>query len=239
MSELITTHEETEYRYYTRENPQECEAVLRESFDFLRRMGAYTSRSLQAVLTHADTMENVRLRGADLAGPTPFVVRAERQAHYDEETEVKYGGVTGVVVGMPTGDDRLLVAVHSGSRRTGVGARLVEFARAWGNYNAVTWVGRTNSVGQRFLLAQGWLPQQFNGAGAICYTYGDRSDADAVEEDTRFLVGGGAVNPNEYLRAARDQLSGSAPTLAYQPRRGRRARFEPVFLDDEPSNDEF
>lgn len=210
MPSRLTSHNETQFVMFGPGDGIEYEHALRSSFEFMRRMGRYTARTLSAVLNAADRAESARISGREAEySNMPVVLRAERVSRYDEETEVKYGGVVGVCIGMPAGDDRLLLAVHSEHRRHGVGAMLVGCARNYHTADPVAWVGTRNTVGQMFLLAQGWTPTSLNGGGAICYSPSLMSDP--VEEDPFAAVPSGR-------RGRRGSLRFEEPEPMYDPR---------------------
>jgi GNAT superfamily N-acetyltransferase len=160
----------------------ELEGALRGAWDFIRRMGRYTPRTVNALVNLADRAEGRRINGRPMrTEEAPIVIRMELPYRYDEDTECKHGGTIGVAVLLPEGDDRVLVAVHKDSRRKGVGRELMHRAVAGAERretSPVTWVAADNADSQMFLLALGWRPVSLNGAGAVCYS---QRQADAVE----------------------------------------------------------
>ncbi len=157
---------------------------LREAFAFLRRHGdrRYSARSLMNLLSTADTVEALTESGRVLdTRALPVVLVAETPFTYDEETEVKSGGIAAVAVKYP--DGKTMVGVHQTRRRARVGMACV---RMLGDYlpgPVVLWVHNTNTVGQQFCLSLGLTPRSMNPSGAMAYsaTYFEEEESMAVE----------------------------------------------------------
>ncbi len=107
------------------------------------------------------------------------VCEAETPTHYDPDTEVKTGGLNGVIVQLRTGE--ILLAVNPDSRRHGVATRLLS--------TIVNSTGRTgffdlsvhNDEAQHFALTAGYRPLAVTTAGRIHYT----SNGNVMEENTQ------------------------------------------------------
>lgn len=139
---------------------------MRQAFEFLRAAAGrhYTHSTLMKVLDFAD---NYGFRTDD-DSPKPCLLRAVVESSYDPDTEVKRGGLLGVLVQMNDGNRRAVLAVAEQFRRKGVGSALLDLhTRAIGSPNF--WVARGNVGAQQFLLQRGLVVQQMNGRGALMY----------------------------------------------------------------------
>lgn len=101
-------------------------------------------------------------------GTMPLLVVADTPITYDEETEVKQGGMLGIVVCWP--NDRTVIAVHARRRREGLGMALMDrLIYNIGRESVVLWAARDNRVGHHFALDLGLFPSAMNLSGAIRY----------------------------------------------------------------------
>lgn len=148
------------------------EDTLRKAFNFLRRHddGRYSSRTKMRVLSAAERAEKLRTEGATpTSSGLPGVLSVETPFSYDEDTEVKLGGVVAVAVVWPTEEGRLLLATHTEHRRNRIGQLLVEACRVLGVTELTAWVNRTNRAGQHFLLSLGFAATAINNSGGVCW----------------------------------------------------------------------
>lgn len=150
----------------------EYPAALRAAYDFLRRNGRYTNRTLSEILSQAEILDGHRAG----AVPDTALYRLSFPSEYDEETEVKYGGMAGIAVVL-TPENKLLLAVHRQRRRGKLGTLLMDAVNGRHRHFSA-WVSGQNLDGQQFLLSYGLFPVSMNGMGAVCYS---RHDGDPVE----------------------------------------------------------
>ncbi len=142
---------------------------LSKSFQYVRSQGGghYSDRTVMHLQRNIERVDRDP-HDMDL----PFLVVAEAPFSYDEDTEVKSGGILGMLIRWP--DTKTVIAVHRNSRRKSVGRRLFEVAQR--NYLDMSfWVGRSNRQGQQFLLSLGMSPSAMNSQGGIRFS--------TVEED--------------------------------------------------------
>lgn len=150
------------------------------AFDFLQRNadGRYSDRTLMTVNRLATRSEDVRNGEMAERYPTPGVCSLAVAIEYDEETEVKRGGLRAVAVALPAEwGSRLVIATARDVRGNGHARQLVDDMRC--NYsNLHAWVGNTNIVGQQFLLSLGAFPVAMNSNRAIMFswTYPDEDE---------------------------------------------------------------
>lgn len=158
--------------------------LLRQAFAFFRVHGdrRYSPNSLLKILTFADYMDRV------VAGAEPFrseacpsIVVAETPYTYDEETEVKSGGVLGYTLLLP--DNRLMLAVHGSKRRAKIGTALLRFVTTYIATTPEVWVHRNNRTGAHFLLSLEMSPWTINSAGAVQYSEVTPESEDAGATD--------------------------------------------------------
>lgn len=131
---------------------------MRAAFQFLRTHGdsKYTATSLMNLLSAAE--------GA--TGDRPLLHVLEAPSSYDEETEVKTGGMVGVAIKYTNG--KTLLAVKREHRRHGHGLLLLDAASRRGMAPNL-WVHRENLGAIRFLAAAGYSPQSMNSQGALSF----------------------------------------------------------------------
>lgn len=142
--------------------------ALRNAYEFFRRNanGRYSPGTLVAISRSWDAL---------CSGETdalPHIVTAESPFTYDNLTEVKTGGVLGMMITWP---EKAILAVSRDTRRTGIGTSMFnEMLYQQATLNA--WVGRENTVGHHFCLSRGMFPTAMNGQGAVRYTIGELAD---------------------------------------------------------------
>ena len=175
---------------YARNEP-ETAGACRQAFAFFRRNAdrRYSASVLMSLLTHAEAIEADAERGVlpdssedDAAHRYPAVMTLGTPFEYDEETEVKSGGLVGVAVLLP--DNRVLFAVLPDQRRKGVGREMTRLlAGRYDYFNLNWWIHQENRDGQQFALAVGLMPYQVNRHGAVLYraTAVEDPDVGAVE----------------------------------------------------------
>lgn len=169
------------------DSPSDASALalaLRSAFAFFRRHGdrRYSAQSLMRLLTFADKID------AGDHTELPSIVTAEVPFAYDEETEVKSGGVLGIAVVLP--DGRVMLAVHADKRRTKLGKALLSFVTSYFHSYPQVWVHRGNTIGAQFCLSMGYMPWLINPSGAVQYATMPTQPPtdDAVNEEPDFLV---------------------------------------------------
>lgn len=173
--------------------------VARKAFSFFRQhaSGRYSSRNLVRLANLADAArDNGRATGPDL----PILLSVAAPWSYDEDTETKRGGLLGVCAWWPD-NGRCMLAVHRDKRRSKIGTAIVSFLGGY-MYDfgiPVFWVGRQNTVGQRFLLANGLTPTAINSNGALRYC-----SQSPEEEDGEDRYGAEVAEPTRPGRARRD-----------------------------------
>lgn len=186
-------------------DPALTSAAIRQAFAFFRRHGdrRYSAQSLMRLLAFAD-----RLDAGDFTEQAR-IVTCEVPFSYDEDTEVKSGGVLGVAVSLP--DGRVMLAVHQERRRGRVGTALLAFVRDYYNAAPIVWVHRQNMVGAAFLCSQEYMPWVINTEGAVQYCAGqpqaEESDAVAYEDDNRV----DQLLANQARRSRRELVSRAWP----------------------------
>lgn len=164
---------------------QEMSNVLRRAFAFFRRHddGRYSANSKMDLLRFADKLDEYWQNDIEYdASEFPDIAYAEVPFSYDEETEVKTGGVVGMVIVLPGG--RTMLAVHQEKRRARVGQALLITARDAIRYELALWIHRTNLVAQHFAISDslGFMPFTVNRLGAVQYSMNPPvEDSDAVE----------------------------------------------------------
>jgi hypothetical protein len=147
-------------------------APLRAAFTFFRQHAdrRYSSKTLMALIDNADRLEGTGDRYSQVT-----VVTVSIPFTYDEETEVKSGGVLGMGVLLP--DRRILIAVRASARRQGLGRLIFENLDLAYVPTSVMWLNRYNAVGQQFALAMGLVPQEMRPSGAVAYSLHPLDDA--------------------------------------------------------------
>lgn len=160
-------------------------SAFRQAFEFLQRHGEgrYSDRTLMAINRWASRCEdyNSSPLGTNLGSSyerLPGVFSLASETSYDEETEVKFGGMCAVAVTLPTevGDSRLVLAVAPESRRKGYGRRLLTEVYNYESANFHAWVGQGNIDGIKFLLEMGMFPQEMNSQRAILFARRARAE---------------------------------------------------------------
>lgn len=145
--------------------------LMRQAFNFIRLHAdrRYSDTTLMRLVRAAEGAERNPV-GTRLDN-MPALVAVESPTSYDEETEVKTGGITALAVNWPHNDGKTVLAVHRSFRRqkygTLVARALIETVCGAPAY----WVSARNAPGQQFLLSMGLMPTSMNGAGAVCYSY--------------------------------------------------------------------
>jgi hypothetical protein len=147
---------------FTSSKDPSWQAKATQAFHFLRANAnrRYSSQALMAVLTAAER----QYREDD---PSAWVITVEAPYNYDPDTEVKSGGLVGVMVQLNDGSCRVLMAVAAPARRCGVGTALTVAHSVLGGWTA--WVKTSNRDAQQFLLARGLQPMHINSQGAVRY----------------------------------------------------------------------
>lgn len=149
-------------------------SLLRQSFNFLRQHGdrRYSDNTLMRIVRAAETAESNAVGVVQPMDNMPWLVLVESPSSYDEETEVKTGGISAMAVCWKHNDGKTVLATHRSLRRKKLGTLV-----ARGVQNAVTndpsyWVAGHNAPGQQFLLSMGLQPTSLNNSGAVRYSYG-------------------------------------------------------------------
>lgn len=204
------------------EDYSEAAGLLRQAFTFFRTHSdrRYSAASLMKLHDYADSLDRVVQEGGRRAfrpEDAPSIVMVETPFTYDEDTEVKSGGVLGCGVLLP--DNRLMVCVHGERRRGMIGHSIISFARHhFGTYPCL-WIHRANTSGQQFALAVGMSPWTINPSGAVQY-----SAVGPAEDDTGAAEDGG--DPGFLLALEQERRPAR--------RNPRRVRREPVFGEADP-----
>ena len=156
---------------------------LKEAVTFLRRNSSrrYSDSQLGSLMRKVDVCEErvASINGrhsyfdADYRMPTLLIVGDE--PGYDEETEVKTGGIIGVAIIIPSLDEspsKVLMAVKESRRREGIGTKLMAgFRQVMPTYNTVTYVSATNTTGLLFAIDAGFLPAELTPNGVMQLRY--------------------------------------------------------------------
>lgn len=148
-------------RVYDEQDPA-YGAVMSRAFEFLRTHARsnYSNTSFMQVLDGPNRPEGT---------PKPLLFTAEVPFNYDPDTEVKTGGLLGVLVQLNDGQSRALCSVAEPHRRQGVASALLYLHREAAGAPAF-WVGRQNVTAQTFLLRNGYFVEQMNSRGALRFT---------------------------------------------------------------------
>lgn len=164
----VTVQEAAERRYTHRDVAQfypasfgmsEYVAKLKEAAGFLRTnsSGRYSDRTHGRFLRKAEAAERTlisRAPGFDPELNLPGVFIIEEPFAYDEDTEVKTGGIIAVALvdqSLTTSKNAIYMAVRQPSRRRAAGSALVQAARR--NYGQLTtYVNGANKPGLMFAL---------------------------------------------------------------------------------------
>ena len=225
----------TSFRSYERETSQ----ALRSAFSFLRANAdrRYSATVLMTLMDYADRMEAFDAEALRaMSDQFPTVITIGSPFSYDEETEVKSGGLVGVGVILP--DRRVLLATHRNVRRQGVAAFVHEVVRNFPTPEGCSyWIHQENRPGQQFALAVGLMPYDVNRRGAVLYrssplqeTDDAVSDMDDREIENRLrrsprrglnVLPSARQVPEGALRAATDNWTGmmnADPTAVASPR---------------------
>lgn len=157
-----------EYRFYSPDDPGYVQH-LRQSFQFFRRNAGnrYSPSTLMRLANAADDIENSDTPPRRRNWPVLTVATSPQS--FDEETEVKTGGMAGMMVTFP--DGKALFAVISSLRRKGIGSNIFRYNSDYSGILPYFWVAVSNVPGQMFLLSQGLVATALNSAGAIRYGY--------------------------------------------------------------------
>lgn len=159
-------------------------AAIRQAFAFFRRHGdrRYSAASLMRLMDFADRID------AGERENLPSLVTCEVPFTYDEDTEVKSGGIIGIAVMLP--DNRTMIAVHTQRRKARVGTSLIRFVRDYFTSYPVVWAHRANTQGAAFLAACGLMPWAVNTSGAVqyCERVPGAEENEAVQEENDYAV---------------------------------------------------
>jgi GNAT superfamily N-acetyltransferase len=164
--------ESAEVRLLNQGDGDQYGLALRQAFSFFRRHadGRYSNNTIMRILTAADRWdERVANDERTYDNRLPNLAICVIPTTYDENTEVKNGGMVGVLVSWEDDSKRAIMAVHKNYRRKSIGTSLFIRMR-YSVLNANWWVGRHNQTGQQFLLSIGLFPTAFNTSGAIRYS---------------------------------------------------------------------
>lgn len=101
----------------------------------------------------------------------PYVFIVESPYSWDDETEIKRGGILGALVCLPNdeGEYRGILAVAENARKQGIGKCLLERQQAWtGVINM--YAHQSNAIAMRLAASVGMGPIQVNSStGAVQY----------------------------------------------------------------------
>jgi len=100
------------------------------------------------------------------AFPYPFVSIAEAEVSFDEETEVKYGGMYGALLRFVDGDT--LLYVHPRLRGKGIGNRLLRNVARMTVGQPRLWLP-AHSEADRFTRSLGWQPRATTTSGGVLW----------------------------------------------------------------------
>lgn len=174
MPETPETPTNITYKFLTWEqNRDEYAPVISQAFTFFRRNadGRYSDRTIMQIGRTVDILNDISRRPELERNLTlPQLVIADSEFSYDEETEVKQGGMFGVLLNFD--GQKAIIAVHKDHRRKGLGTLMMAKLRRSAMMNPM-WVHRTNSGGQAFLLSNGYTPTAINFGGSMRFEYGD------------------------------------------------------------------
>lgn len=158
--------------------------AVRQAFAFFRRHGdrRYSAASLMRLLAFADRIDQGHVEDI------PCIVTCEVPFSYDEDTEVKSGGIVGIAILLP--DNRMMLAVHSERRRKRVGTALLRFVGDYFTSYPVVWAHRANTTAAGFLASQELMPWAINTAGAVqfCTRQPFPEESEAVQEEPDYVV---------------------------------------------------
>lgn len=151
--------------------------LMRQGFNFIRQHGdrRYSDTTLMRLVRAAEQAER-SAAGAQLSN-MPNLVVVEAPTAYDEETEVKTGGISAMAICWPHNDGKTVLAVHRDKRRSKYGTLVLRALQESYCMTPALWVSARNFTAQQFLLSVGLMPTSLNGAGAVRY-----SDAAQEEE---------------------------------------------------------
>jgi len=129
-----------------------------QAYSFFRQTASrYSPATLNAIAYISDNAHDGTT--ADL----PQISVAQIPYHYDDESEIKFGGIIGMRISWP---GKTVLTVHPQVRRSGIGTLLVSDSST----PLKLWVGRTNIAAQIFLLSRGFYAEAFNRNGAVLYS---------------------------------------------------------------------
>lgn len=206
--------------------PEGLSNELRQAFAFLRRHGGgrYSAASLMKLLTAADQLDEVLSAGLTVETSTiPMVVTATVPFAYDEDTEVKSGGMVSAAVVLP--DGRLMMAVNSNIRRAKLGLSTFRFVTNFLHPTPVVWIHQANQEGASFALALGLQPREVNSRGAVAW-----SSVALRHEDDNIAT----VNTEDYEYEDAMQSSRRNGRGRSTPRRDRPSRSRLEYSDSPP-----
>lgn len=158
------------WKIWLNEDGAEYETHLRLGFEFIRRNSdrRYSTRTLQAILQAADEAENLRVYDINRPTNLPALITLTRPISYDEETEVKSGGLAAAGVLFAGDDGRFVITTAPQFRRNGIGRALMRIANHMGP--VTVYANNGNYDGQRFLLACNLMPISISSVGTVSYS---------------------------------------------------------------------
>jgi GNAT superfamily N-acetyltransferase len=133
--------------------------------------GRYSDRTMMTVRRWADRVENTnyadRIRDENNVY-LPVVICAESPYSYDNDTEIKRGGIHGMLIALPNdeGTYRGILSVSEHSRRQGIGTALMTAAQNFGPRLSM-YANRTNLVAMRLAASTGYSPVQVNSVSGV------------------------------------------------------------------------
>jgi hypothetical protein len=155
--------------------------ALEKAFSFMSSSanGRYSDRTMMTLKRVSDRWRNTTPQqrytfindelGANPYMPYVFIV--ESPYSWDDETEIKRGGILGALVCLPNdeGEYRGILAVAENARKQGIGKCLLERQQAWtGVINM--YAHQSNAIAMRLAASVGMGPIQVNSStGAVQY----------------------------------------------------------------------
>jgi len=149
------------------------------SFMSANANGRYSDRTMMTLRRAADRWRDttIAVRSTyiyeELASNPymPYLFIAESPYSWDEETEIKRGGILGALVCLPNdeGEYRGILAVAEASRRQGIGKSLLQRQQAWTGVLSM-YAHQNNANAMRLAASVGMAPIQVNSStGAVQY----------------------------------------------------------------------
>lgn len=198
------------------DDAREVATKLRQAFTFFRKHGdgKYSANTIMSLLRASEGISAAIENGGVVhANHLPSLAVAEMPYSFDEETEVKSGGLMGIAIHLP--DNRILIAVHSEARRKRLGTVLLHILRAWRPAGEMSiWVHRSNDVAQHFLLSNECVPWVLNPSGAIQWvSQRGQYDTSGAAENCNDWEIEEAIRMNAQYHQTRDTAPVEAPLL--------------------------